>query len=35
MEENHAYQQIIGSTSAPYINSLAQQGALFTQYSVS
>jgi len=30
MEENHAYSQIIGSTSAPYINSLAQQGALFT-----
>jgi hypothetical protein len=31
IEENHAYQQIIGSSSAPYINSLAQQGALFTQ----
>jgi phosphatidylinositol-3-phosphatase len=30
MEENHAYSQIIGSSSAPYINSLAQQGALFT-----
>lgn len=30
MEENHAYNQIIGSTSAPYINSLASQGALFT-----
>ncbi len=30
MEENHAYAQIIGSSSAPYINSLAQQGALFT-----
>jgi phospholipase C len=31
MEENHAYSQIIGSSSAPYINSLASQGALFTQ----
>lgn len=30
MEENHAYEQIIGSSNAPYINSLAQQGALFT-----
>jgi len=31
MEENHSFSQIIGSSSAPYINSLAQQGALFTQ----
>ena len=31
IEENHAYSQIIGSSSAPYINSLAQSGALFTQ----
>lgn len=30
MEENHAYSEIIGSTDAPYINSLAQQGASFT-----
>jgi len=30
MEENHAYSQIIGSSSAPYINQLARQGALFT-----
>lgn len=30
MEENHAYSQIIGSSGAPYINSLAQQGAVFT-----
>ena len=30
MEENHAYEQIIGSPNAPYINSLAGQGALFT-----
>src|SRR5262249_22937204 len=31
IEENHAYNQIIGSSSAPYINSLANSGALFTQ----
>jgi phosphatidylinositol-3-phosphatase len=31
MEENHASDEIIGSSSAPYINSLAGQGALFTQ----
>jgi hypothetical protein len=31
IEENHAYGQIIGSPAAPYINSLAQNGALFTQ----
>jgi acid phosphatase len=30
IEENHDYSQIVGSTSAPYINSLAQQGALMT-----
>jgi len=30
MEENHSYSQIIGSPYAPYINSLASQGALFT-----
>lgn len=30
MEENHAYSDIIGNSAAPYINSLAQQGALFT-----
>jgi phospholipase C len=30
MEENHAYSQIIGSSQAPYINSLATEGALFT-----
>ena len=29
--ENHAYEQIIGSSSSPYVNSLAQQNALFTQ----
>jgi chitodextrinase len=31
IEENHSYSQIINSSSAPYINSLADQGALFTQ----
>ncbi|HTZ45629.1 MAG TPA: alkaline phosphatase family protein [Jatrophihabitans sp.] len=31
MEENHSYSDIIGSSSAPYINSLATGGALFTQ----
>ncbi len=31
IEENHSYSEIIGSSSAPYINSLAAQGALFTQ----
>src|SRR6516162_9214313 len=30
IEENHSFAEIIGSSSAPYINSLAQQGALFT-----
>ena len=32
MEENHSYSEIIGSSSAPYINNtLAAGGALFTQ----
>jgi phosphatidylinositol-3-phosphatase len=31
IEENHSYNEIIGSSSAPYINSLANSGALFTQ----
>ena len=31
MFENHAYSQISGSSSAPYFNSLAAQGAKFTQ----
>lgn len=30
MEENHSYSQVIGSAQAPYINSLARRGALFT-----
>jgi len=31
IEENKAYQQIMGSPAAPYINRLAREGALFTQ----
>ena len=31
MEENHSYSDVIGNSQAPYINSLAQQGATFTQ----
>jgi len=31
IEENKSYSQIIGNASAPYINSLAGQGASFTQ----
>jgi phosphatidylinositol-3-phosphatase len=30
MEENHSYADVIGSANAPYINSLAAQGASFT-----
>ncbi len=30
MEENHSYSDIIGNSSAPYMNSLASQGALVT-----
>lgn len=30
MMENHGYTQIIGNSQAPYINSLAKQGASFT-----
>ena len=30
IEENHAYSEVIGSLNAPYINSLAKDGALFT-----
>ena len=33
MEENNGYSQIIGSSQAPYINTLASQGALFTNSS--
>jgi uncharacterized membrane protein len=31
IEENKSFANIVGSSSAPFINSLAQQGALFTQ----
>jgi len=30
--ENHDYAEIVGSTNAPYINSLIAHGALFTNY---
>lgn len=30
VEENHAYKKIVGNTSAPYMNSLAKKGVLFT-----
>lgn len=30
IEENHSYSDVIGSASAPYINSLAAQGASFS-----
>jgi phosphatidylinositol-3-phosphatase len=32
MEENHSYSSVIGSSSMPYFNSLAQQYGLATQY---
>ncbi|MGA8272860.1 MAG: alkaline phosphatase family protein [Candidatus Sulfotelmatobacter sp.] len=31
VEENHAYDDVIGSADAPYINQLAAEGASFTQ----
>ncbi|GAA4307716.1 alkaline phosphatase family protein [Compostibacter hankyongensis] len=30
IEENHGYNQVIGTGNAPYINQLAKEGALFT-----
>ena len=30
VEENHGYDQIVGSENAPYINQLAEEGTLFT-----
>ena len=30
IEENHSFEDVIGSPEMPYVNSLAQQGALFT-----
>lgn len=36
VEENHSYSEIIGSSQAPYINTLASVGAVFTHsYAVS
>lgn len=32
MEENHSYSSVIGSSAMPYLNSLAQQYGLATQY---
>jgi acid phosphatase len=32
MEENHSYSSVIGNSSMPYLNSLAQQYGLATQY---
>lgn len=32
IEENHEFDQIIGSSNAPFINSLAKKGMLFTDY---
>jgi len=32
MEENHSYEQVIGNPNMQYLNGLAQQGALATQY---
>ena len=31
IEENHGFDDLIGNSNAPYLNQLAQQGALFTQ----
>jgi hypothetical protein len=31
LEENHGYSQIIGSPQAPYVNTLASEGASFTK----
>ncbi len=32
LEENHSYSSVIGSASMPYLNSLAAQNGLATQY---
>jgi phospholipase C len=32
MEENHSFEQIIGSPAAPFLNRLAADGTLLTQY---
>lgn len=30
IEENHGFDQVVGTSNAPYINKLAEEGALFT-----
>ena len=32
LEENHSYSSVIGNSAMPYLNSLASQNALATQY---
>ncbi len=32
VEENHSFSQVMGSSSAPYLNSLAQSGMSFTNF---
>lgn len=32
IEENHSFEQIIGKSKAPYINSLVEEGALLTRF---
>src|SRR6267143_2589117 len=32
VEENHSYSEVIGNSSMPYLNSLASQYGLATQY---
>lgn len=32
IEENHAFNQIVGNREAPYLNNLMKHGALFTNY---
>jgi hypothetical protein len=32
VEENHSYSEVIGNTNMPYLNGLASQGGLATQY---
>jgi len=32
IEENHSFDQVMGSASAPYLNSLAQSGMSFTNF---
>lgn len=32
VEENHSYSSVVGNSAMPYLNSLASQNVLFTQY---